>query len=129
MGFSRKDRLMKVAILSYFLLFAPLTVGCSETRGGPSKEVIIEILQGSGIRDNNPRNDFSPYKLRVKAGTRVTWINKDNGMIHSVNTRDRLLNSPILHTNDRYGFIFKDQGEYQYYCGAHPWMRGAISVR
>lgn len=122
----------RAAVLFCFLLFISFTVfhyGCDEIQGGPGKEVIIEILRGSGIRDNNPRNDFSPFKLRIKAGTLVTWINKDKDMIHFVNTRDRFLNSPILYPGDKYGFIFKDRGEYQYYCEAHSWMRGRILVR
>lgn len=118
--------------LFYFLLlisFSVFNYGCGEIQGGPGKEVIIEILQGSGIRDNNPRNDFNPFNLSIKAGTLVTWINKDEKMIHFVNTKDRFLNSPILYPGDKYGFLFKDQGEYQYYCGSHPWMRGRILVR
>ena len=119
---------MRISIYSMFVLCAFLNCGCTSIQGGPGKEIIVDILPGSGITDSDATNDFSPYKLKVRACTEVTWINRDN-VIHFVNDKNRSFNSPILLTGDKYTFVFNKPGEYQYYCEAHRWMRGRIYVR
>ena len=111
-----------------FVLSIFLSCSCGNTPGGPGKEIIVDILPGSGITDSDHSNDFSPYKLKVKAGTKITWVNRDN-VIHFVNDKGRSFNSPILLMGDKYTFVFNNPGDYQYYCEAHRWMRGRIYVR
>ena len=104
-----------------------LNYSCDNVQGGPGKQLVVEVLPGSGIADDDPLNDFSPHDLKIKAGTKVTWINKDN-KIHFVDVKGHYFSSPMLLTGDKYTFIFNNRGEYQYYCGAHRWMRGKIKV-
>jgi amicyanin len=71
---------------------------------------------------------FNPPTLTVKAGTTVTWTNKDDiphGIAASGNTIKR---SNALDTDDKYSFTFTTPGTYQYFCYIHPHMTGTIVV-
>jgi len=71
---------------------------------------------------------FNPPTLRVKAGTKVTWTNKDDiphGIASSANTFAR---SQALDTNESFSFTFDKPGTYQYFCYLHPHMVGTVVV-
>jgi len=34
-----------------------------------------------------------------------------------------------LDTGDKYSFIFKDKGDYEYICTLHPQMKAIVKVR
>jgi plastocyanin len=71
---------------------------------------------------------FNPAKLTVKAGTTITWTNRDDiphGIASSDNTFTR---SKALDTNDSFSFTFTTPGTYQYFCYIHPHMVGTIVV-
>jgi amicyanin len=71
---------------------------------------------------------FNPPSLTVKAGTTVTWTNKDDiphGIASSGNAFTR---SKALDTNDSFSFTFTTPGTYQYFCYIHPHMVGTIVV-
>ena len=71
---------------------------------------------------------FNPPKLTVKAGTKVTWTNKDDiphGIAASGNAFAR---SNAMDTDDAYSFTFTTPGTYQYFCYIHPHMTGTIVV-
>ena len=70
---------------------------------------------------------FSPPSLTVKAGTTVTWRNKDD-IPHTVASSTRLFKSKALDTDDSYTFTFNEPGSYQYFCSLHPHMTGTIVV-
>lgn len=71
---------------------------------------------------------FSPPKLTVKAGTTITWTNRDDiphGIASSNNAFSR---SKALDTDDAFLFTFTTPGTYQYFCYIHPHMVGTIVV-
>ena len=70
---------------------------------------------------------FSPNKLTVVAGTKVTWVNHDQ-VPHTVVEKDKQFRSSALDTNDSYSFTFNTPGVYQYFCTLHPTMTGTITV-
>lgn len=72
---------------------------------------------------------FVPAALSVPAGTRVTWINRDDIPHVVVDSADaRRMRSPPLDTGDRFGFVFTAPGSYRYYCALHPHMQGRVQV-
>ncbi len=80
----------------------------------------------SGISIDN--FTFSPGKLTVKAGTTVTWTNKDD-IPHGIASADNAFNrSKALDTDDAFSFTFTTPGTYQYFCYIHPHMMGTIVV-
>ena len=72
---------------------------------------------------------FAPAILTVRAGTRVTWNNRDD-IPHVVvgAGADRLIKSPPLDTDDSFSFSFDKPGAYPYFCSLHPHMQGKIIV-
>jgi len=71
---------------------------------------------------------FSPADVTVAAGTKVTWINKDDAP-HTATSVDKKFNSGGLDTDDKFSFVFNDKGVYQYICTLHPQMKGTINVK
>jgi plastocyanin len=71
---------------------------------------------------------FNPQKLTVKAGTTVTWTNKDDEP-HTVVSDRALWKSPPLDTDDHFSFTFDKPGTYKYFCSIHPRMEGEIVVK
>ncbi len=71
---------------------------------------------------------FNPQKLTVKAGTTVTWTNKDD-IPHGIGSANNAFSrSKALDTDDIYSFTFTTPGTYQYFCYLHPRMTGTIVV-
>jgi len=70
---------------------------------------------------------FNPQKLTVKAGTTVTWTNKDD-IPHAIATASKQSKSKTLDTDDAYSFTFTTPGSYDYFCSLHPHMTGTVVV-
>jgi amicyanin len=71
---------------------------------------------------------FTPQTLTVKAGTTVTWTNKDDTP-HGIASADNAFKkSQALDTDDSYSFTFATPGTYAYFCYVHPFMKGTIVV-
>ena len=71
---------------------------------------------------------FTPQTLTVKAGTTVTWTNKDDIPHGIAATNNAFTRSKALDTDDSYSFTFTTPGSYQYFCYVHPHMTGTIVV-
>jgi len=72
---------------------------------------------------------FNPQSLTVKAGTTVTWTNKDDIPHGIAATNNAFKRSQALDTDDSYSFTFTTPGTYQYFCYVHPHMTGTIVVQ
>ena len=70
---------------------------------------------------------FNPAALTVKAGTTVTWTNKDD-IPHAVAAVGKQFKSKVLDTDNSYSFTFTTPGTYAYFCSLHPHMTGTIVV-
>ncbi len=71
---------------------------------------------------------FNPQGLTVKAGTTITWTNKDDIPHGIASTNNAFKKSKALDTDDSFSFTFTAPGTYQYFCYLHPHMTGAIVV-
>lgn len=73
---------------------------------------------------------FKPAEVTIAPGTKVTWINKDEAP-HTATSTDtpQKFNSGGLDTDDKFSFVFKDKGEYPYFCALHPHMKASITVK
>jgi len=69
---------------------------------------------------------FEPTQLTVKAGTTVTWMNRDD-IPHTVVCAGKF-RSKAMDTDDRFSFTFTAAGEYKYFCSLHPHMTGMVKV-
>ena len=71
---------------------------------------------------------FTPATLTVKAGTTVTWTNKDDIPHGIASSNNAFKKSKALDTDDGYSFTFTTPGTYQYFCYLHPHMVGSVIV-
>ena len=71
---------------------------------------------------------FGPPSLTVKAGTTVTWTNRDDIPHGIASSNNAFSKSKALDTDDSYSFTFATPGSYQYFCYIHPHMVGTIVV-
>jgi amicyanin len=73
---------------------------------------------------------YVPAELIIKAGEKVTWVNKDQDP-HNVMDKasPKVFHSAALDTADHYSFTFAQTGIYAYFCTFHPIMEGKITVQ
>ena len=89
--------------------------------------VLFARAEGSPTTVTIDNFSFAPATLTVKAGTTVTWTNKD-GDPHLVSEDDGKFRSKALDTGDTYSQTFATPGTIDYYCAIHPEMTGRIVV-
>ena len=71
---------------------------------------------------------FEPQTLTVKAGTTITWTNRDD-IPHTVVSTDFVFKSKALDTDDSFKFTPTKPGTYSYFCSIHPKMTGRVVVQ
>ena len=71
---------------------------------------------------------YMPETLTVKAGTAVTWINRDEEP-HNVVSLDRVFRSKAIDGGEKFTFVFDKPGTYKYICAVHPHMQGTVIVQ
>jgi plastocyanin len=60
----------------------------------------------------------------------VTWINRDDVPHTATSTaKPKAFDSGALDTDQTYSHVFKEAGEYEYFCAVHPKMTGKIIVK
>jgi plastocyanin len=70
---------------------------------------------------------FTPATLTIKQGTKVTFVNHDD-IPHSIVGVGGKFRSKALDTDQSFEFTFAGAGDYDYFCGLHPHMKGKIVV-
>lgn len=109
--------------------------GQNATSGGegpaaaPANIVKAEILAGASSQDNP---DYAPDPVVVTKGDGVEWTNNDNAphtVTHNVQ-ENPLFDSSIISAGKTYLLDTStlEEGEYEYYCTLHPFMRAALQV-
>ncbi len=71
---------------------------------------------------------FNPSTLTVKAGEKVTWINRDDEPHTVVSVSKKFQKSSALDTDQEFIITAGAPGTYEYFCSVHPKMTGTIVV-
>ena len=71
---------------------------------------------------------FNPQTLTVKAGEKVTWINRDEEPHTIVSVEKQFKKSTALDTDQEFTITVGAPGAYDYFCSVHPKMTGTIVV-
>lgn len=85
-------------------------------------------------------NSYWPKVIEIEPGTEVTWTNEDvftflDGEfagIHNASGHDggdESFNIPLLAHGESGSHLFEKEGEYEYTCTPHPYMKGRIVVK
>ena len=99
------------------------TTAASATAPGPS-EAAVTVKQFQ----------FMPGELVVKAGTEVTWTNRDQ-ILHTATsgatpgTADGKFDGPMDGVGQSFSFTFSQAGSFPYFCNRHNSMTGTIVVQ
>lgn len=73
---------------------------------------------------------FSPDTLRIRPGTRVTWVNCESTNVesHTSTAINDDWNSGLIAPGESFAHEFTETGTNGYFCQPHPSMRGAVVV-
>jgi len=96
-----------------------------------SKEKGMASQDKGGARVIITNNKFEPKSITVKAGSEVTWENKEG--THTVAADDGSWTSATLTAGKTYSQKFDKPGKYPYYCAFHGGkggheMSGVVNV-
>ena len=87
----------------------------------------VRDSSNGGTRMYVDEHAFNPYRVRVKAGSTVRWVN--NGRItHTIAAEDGSWTTARLSPLEAAAHIFNLPGEYTYVCKDHPWAKAQIIV-
>ena len=106
----------RVTRLAAVMICALAAHGAAKADADNSARILIEKFM------------FQPMSLTVKAGSTVTWINKDEEP-HTVASDSQLFRSGGMDTNESFSFKFDKPGTYRFTCSIHPQMTGTVIVR
>lgn len=70
---------------------------------------------------------FTPPTIRIKVGTKVTWTNRDV-VQHNAIADDGSFKTELVGKDESVSVTFDKPGEFGYYCGPHPYMKGKVIV-
>ena len=88
---------------------------------------IVKDMGLAGQRAIQDEFQFEPYRIRVKAGEKVSWRN--NGVLdHTMVADDGSWSTDVLHPLDIGTHVFDKPGVYVYHAKEFPWQYGEITV-
>jgi plastocyanin len=70
---------------------------------------------------------FGPSEVRVRAGTKVRWVNADQ-LQHTVTADNGAFDSGLIDGGRSFERVFDRPGSYSYHCTPHPFMHGRVIV-
>jgi len=118
------------------LLLAALAGGCGSSTGSSdtaakpaaSAPAPAKIAAGPVTIDIKDFK-YAPPAVTVKAGAKVTWVNKDSAP-HTATTKTgpAEFDTGTLKQSDTKTVTLSKAGRYAYYCAFHPFMKGTVTV-
>jgi plastocyanin len=122
-------RLAAAAIALLALVAAPACSGGDDdsAQGAASGETSSAGTSATGDAVDIEDFQYEPSPARVKAGTAVTFTNKD-GFAHTVTADDKSFDSGNLDEGDTFEHTFDEPGTYEYFCAVHNSMTGSVVV-
>lgn len=107
-----------------------------------SNDEVVDLTSEESIVVKIKNYEYVPKNIKIKNGTKVTWINEDD-MKHNVmldhedsdKPHDASLGQdptkfegPLLAKGESYSFTFNTSSNNPYHCSPHPWMKGKVEV-
>src|SRR5438477_7267973 len=80
------------------------------------------------IGDNNEEFNYSPARVRIRAGTTITFTNLGKLNHDATAFAKREWDTGDLATGESKAITFTQPGVYYYICTPHPWMYGEVVV-
>jgi len=114
-----------------FILSGMAVAACGGSESGTDAYGESNAISISGDSVTIEMRDirFDPRGIKVKPGTTVTWVNKDE-VVHNVRQiQSEFLSQDEMEPEDSFTFTFDRSGTYRYQCTFHhPSMNGVVIV-
>jgi plastocyanin len=104
-----------------------LGLACLLAIGSVQKSTAADAPAVAATEVNIDNFSFSPATITVKAGTLITWTNRDD-IPHTVVSEDKSFKSKVLDTGEKFTFTPTKPGTYTYFCSIHPHMTAKLVV-
>jgi hypothetical protein len=91
-------------------------------------DIITSINIPLGAFNPNAANFYDPNPAKVSNGSKITWINMDENMIHTATADDRSFDTDDIQFNSNGSAIVKGEGNISYSCTIHPYMKGTLNI-
>ena len=90
---------------------------------------LLQVPFGGAVGNRYAMDEhtFNPQRARVKAGTRVMFVNNGR-MIHTVAAQDGSWNTGVLGPAKSFYVTFDRAGTVRYHCTEHPYAVGDVIV-
>lgn len=130
---------IKLSASAAAIVFVLAACGSNGDAGsGPSKEPSASSTQSGQAADavEIRQFNFNPLELTVKAGTTVTWTNRD-AILHTVTSgtgpdgKTGEYDGQLGDAGVTFSFTYDTAGTYEYFCSRHstvPGMHGTVIV-
>ena len=99
-----------------------------------SQSTSVSIALGSASPGCEETNEcYLPYSVTIAEHSSVTWINDDT-TVHTATSGNPsdgpngIFDSGLISAGATYSNQFDEEGTFDYYCIAHPWMTGKVVV-
>jgi amicyanin len=149
---NKKKELLIIAAVGLIALIAGFAVAAHKNSLlGKAAEVDAEAAAGpvdltaqSEVTIYIKNFIYSPADIKIKKGTKVTWVNQDDmehnvmrehddgDKPHGAPTKEEVkpdkLAGPLLAKGESYSFTFNEVGTNPYHCSPHPYMTGMVTV-
>jgi alcohol dehydrogenase (cytochrome c) len=89
---------------------------------------ITEGVDTVNIGANNVEYSYGPARIRVKAGTAVTFANVGDVQHTATAFQKGNWDTGVLEKGQSKTITFSEPGSYYYICAPHPWMYGQVIV-
>ena len=130
-----------ISVAYYQLVYIPqatATPVVPEDVLNPAESVELAISVGSS--QPSQTKNFVPAEVEGALGlsNKFVWTNDDSvphtvtsdtGYVDPVNGAFNSMDTiGLIPANEKYQFVFTEEGEYPYHCEPHPWMTGKVTV-
>jgi len=99
-----------------------------------SQSTKVSIARGSASPGCEKTNEcYLPYSVSIKENSSVTWTNDDMA-VHTATSGipsdgpNGIFDSGLISPGKTFTNQFDEEGTFDYYCIAHPWMTGKVIV-
>jgi plastocyanin len=119
-----KRLLLLAALLSLVAMLIFVSVAGAHKQPTNAAQAQKQATKKVSIQDFR----FSPAKIAVKKGTKVTWVNRGNAA-HTVTANNGAFDSGTLQPGESFSRTFRKAGKFNYHCEIHPEMKGSVTVK
>jgi plastocyanin len=136
---------MNIKCLSLIACIGSLLCGTAGAQGGPvspprtgaTHGVSKQYEQGDSfpvysthtVQVGNATPYYDPPEITVAAGDLVNWVNNQLSDTHTIINGSGHFESAPVPAQKNFCHHFVEEGDYEYSCRFHPWMKGVVHVR